>query len=211
MKRHEEWDYYLLINDDVEIMENLFYELINTNLWIEQKFHQPGIVSGITCSSGDHSKRTYGGRVWANRLFAKTRPILPNGEPQLCTFTNANIMLVPRAIVDQIGIFYGGYQHGYADYDYSCMARKKGIPVIVTAHFCGICDNDHVDKRGVATKVISMNLKERKAYFKHPLHSSRDYLSYVRRNMPIRYPISLLGGFINLYFPKLYYQIDRIR
>lgn len=44
--------------------------------------------------------------------------------------TNANILLVPKVVVDKIGIFYEGYKHGRANNDYSLLARRKGIPVL---------------------------------------------------------------------------------
>ena len=208
LKRHSEWDYYLLINDDTVMMENLFEELFNAQEYVKEKYSVEGIVSGITCATDDTSKLTYGGDVWVNRFLGTTRRLTPNGKPQMCDFTNANILLVPTKVVDKIGIFIDEFQHGKADYDYSNTARKTGIPVVLTAHFCGCCDYDHIDEKAVARKVTSMNLKERKAYFSCPIHSIRDYLLLVKRTAPMRYPMALFGRMLNLYFPKLYYRLS---
>ena len=125
---------------------------------------------------------------------------------------NANILLVPKEVVDKIGIFYTGYRHGNADYDYGVIARKAGYPVVITSHFCGIADNDHVDhNRQIAEKVLSMTLKERKKWFDHPLHSNRDYMCFVRRVSPLRYPMVWFGELLRLYIPSVYYELNGIR
>ena len=208
MKRHSNWDYYLLINDDTEMMENLFEELFFAEKYAMDHYEQEGIVSGITCATDDSTKLTYGGDVWSNRLLGTTRRLKPNGEPQICDFTNANILLVPTKVVDKIGIFIDEFQHGKADYDYSNTARKAGIPVVLTAKFCGRCDRDHIDERGIARKVSAMSLKERKEYFSSPIYSIKDYLLLVKRTAPMRYPMVLFGRMLNLYFPKLYYGLS---
>ena len=71
MKRHNEWDYYLLLNDDTELMDNVFYELFNAEHWSVEKFKREGIVSGITCSTNNPMELTYGGDIFVNRLLAK--------------------------------------------------------------------------------------------------------------------------------------------
>ena len=211
MKCHSEWDYYLLINDDTVMMPNLFEEIFSAQAYSQKQFGQEGIVSGITCATDNPTKLTYGGDVWVNRFLGTTRRLQPNGEPQVCDFTNANILLVPSKVVDRVGIFYYAYQHGKADYDYSHTARKAGFPVILTSNYCGYCDNDHIDKKDIARKVSSMALKERKKYFSNPIHSIKDYLLLVRRTAPLRYPMVWCGRMLNLYFPKLYYRLNGFR
>ena len=211
MKHNAEWDYYLLINDDTIILENVFTELLYAEQYAIKKFGKKGVVSGTTCAINNPTKMTYGGDVWVNKFLAKSKPLVSNGEPQLCDLTNANILLVPTEIVEHIGIFYAGFQHGQADYDYSNSVRKAGYPVVITANFCGRCDNDHLDTNELAQKVIGMSLKERKVFFNNPIHSSRDYLRFVRRISPFRVPLVWIGRKFNLYFPKLYYHISNKR
>lgn len=211
MKRHSEWDYYLLINDDTEMMPNLFSELFEAESFVKERFGKQGIVSGITCATDDPTKLTYGGDLIVNRFLSTKKRLGPNGNPQLCDQTNANILLVPKCVVDKISVFYEGYTHGYADSDYSQMARRKGIPVVLTANFCGKCDQDHGSEADLAKKLTAMSLKQRKAYFEHPLHSTPEYFTYIRRNATLRLPMVWLGRMTNLYCPKLYYRINRIR
>ena len=211
MQRHDEWDFYLLINDDTEMMDNLFDELFRAQKYAIEQYGQEGLISGITCAKDDPKTLTYGGSIWKNRFLATRKLLKPNGQPQSCDLTNANILLVPYRVVDKLGIFYEGFRHGNADYDYSNSARKAGIPVVLTANFCGRCDRDHLDLKERAKKVVSMNLKQRKDYFNNPVHSSDDYLLLVKRISPIRYPFVWLGRTLNLYLPKIYYRMSGLR
>ncbi len=211
MKRNEEWNFYLLLNDDAVLLDNVFDELFDALNYSIHHYGKEGIVSGITCAMDDPNKLTYGGEVWENKLLATSKRVSPNGAPQSCDLTNANILLVPEIIVRRLGILYEGYRHGQADFDYSNMARKAGIPVILTAHFCGRCDRDHMNGEEILKKIVSMTLSERKAFFNDPVHSNRDYLLFIRRVSPIRFPLVWIGRMLNLYCPKLYYYISGTR
>lgn len=203
------YEYYLLLNDDTDMLPDCFNELFATHDYCLKNYGKEGIYSGITCGKSDPTVMTYGGSVWINRFLGTEKRLDKSNTPQLCDMTNANILLIPKGVVKIIGIFYEGYSHSNADYDYSIMASKKRIPVLVTANYCGACEKDHPDRTIQAKKIISMSLKERQAYFSHPLHSADDFLTFRRRTTPLRYPIVLLGRMLNIYFPKIYYRLDR--
>lgn len=211
LKRHAEWDYYLLINDDVEFLPCVFDELFQANDFAIKKYCVEGICSGLTCATDDTNKITYGGGCWKNKFLATTKELEYNGKPQFCDFTNANILLIPKYVVDKMGIFHKGYHHGKADYDYTCVASKKGVPIVLTAHPCGKCDNDHVKYSVIAKQVVSMSLKERIAFYCKPINSIHDYLLLVRRTSPLRYPMVAFGRFINVVAPKFYYKLKGIK
>ena len=143
LKRSDNYDFFLLLNDDTNVFENCFDELFNANDYSIREYNKMGIYSGITCFVSNPNRISYGGSVWVNRLLAKSKMLEPCGKPQLCDMTNANILLVSKDVVNEIGILYEGYSHAIADYDYSINARKRGIPVLVTAGICGKCDDDH--------------------------------------------------------------------
>lgn len=210
-KRHSEWSFYLLLNDDTNIFPEAFSLLIQTHLYSMEHYRISGVYTGATCAKDDKSRCTYGGDVWINRIKGTTRRLSPSGTPQMCDVANANIMLVESSVVDKIGMLCKDYQHSLADYDYAIRARKAGIPVLLTSDYCGVCDNDHVDSKELAERICSMSLGERRRYFKHPVHSSCDYLRFIRNTSIIRWPMVWVGRMFNLYFPRFYYKLSGIR
>lgn len=211
LKHHKEWDYYLLLNDDTTINAYCFNELMHTEAYSLDHYKQLAVVSGITCSADDPTKITYGGDIIPNKFNGRQIRLGRSSEPQMVDLTNANILLVPKEVVDKIGIFYEGYKHGRADNDYSMLARRKGIPVLITPGACGMCENDHGSKVDFRDKVIKMSQKERTAYFNHPIRCNHDYLTFIRRNMPARYPLSWMFRMMLTYCPKLYFRINGAR
>lgn len=200
------WDYYLLLNDDTEMTEDCFSDLFYTQNYSVDHHGNFALVSGIIAAKENHNEITYGGEILLTKFTAKLQRLKPSGTPQQCDMTNANILMVPKALFERIGVFYP-YTHSCADSDYSVMAKKAGFPVYVTSKICGYCDFDHWTKADDREKIIKMTLKERKAYFAHPLHSNKDYLTMIRRIMPWRYPFVWIFRNMVVYAPKTYYKI----
>ena len=211
LKQHKEWDYYLLINDDTDVFENMFFEMVSTQVYSKEHFGKEGLVSGVCCSKSDYSVVTYSGDVWVNKFLATEKRLNAIGIPQRCDMANANIMLVPRYVVDKLGIFDKAYIHGVADYDYTVRANKAHIPVLISGNVCGKCDNDHMTHRDRVHKMTTMTLNERKVYFSFPTHSRKDHITWVKKHAPLRYPMVLIGGVLELYFPKLYFGLSNVR
>ncbi len=205
------WDFFLLVNDDTIVYNDCFRILIETNCYSLDTYHRPGLYSGITCKIGDPERITYGGAVWTNRFLVKYRQLTPTGYPQMCEIANANILLVPVEVMNEIGILNDYYQHGFADFEYSIKARKRGIPVLVTSEICGECDNDHIKNIDSLGTVSKLDLRERREFYKSPLHPNRDYLYYIRHNFPERYPFVVIGRFLSLYFPQVYCLLRKLR
>lgn len=203
------WDFYLLLNDDTILLPNVFDELLGAHKYSLQHYGMGGIYSGITCDPNDPSKMTYGGDLWVDGSYSKTKRLEPTGVPQLCNMTNANIFMVDRSVVEKIGIFYP-YEHGCADNDYTTQARKHNIPVLITGNFCGQCEHDHFDEQEHRQQLEKMTLRERKAYFSSPLNSNKDRLTYMKRNMPSRLPFVWCGRMIDIYCPYLYSSSRKI-
>lgn len=210
-KGHREIDFYLLLNDDTNMHENAFSLLLQAHEYSITNYGVGGIYTGATCAKEDINKCTYGGAVWVSQFKGLYKKVLPINIPQKCDLTNANILLVASEVVDRIGFLCEDYQHGLADFDYAIRANRKGIPVLLTAGYCGACDYDHISSEQIADKVIKMSLSERKKYFNHPVHSNKDYMRFIRNTSPVRLPMVWLGRQLNLYFPKLYYKLSAHR
>ena len=211
LKEQQQWDYYLLLNDDTYVRQNLFDELFAADKYSLEHFGCRGIYSGITCSPTDERIITYGGDIFTTKAKGRTIRLQPTGVPQTADLTNANILWVHPSVVDAIGIFYQGYKHGCADYDYSLRAKKKQIPTLVTANICGTCERDHHSNKEEIQQLMNMTLRERREFVNSPTHSDSDYLTFVRRNLPTKYPFSYIVRKIRLYCPRLYYLLTNAR
>lgn len=211
LMRHQEWDFYLLLNDDTDISQDALTLLMQTHEYCIKHYNKCGIYSGATCAKDNSGLCTYGGNIWINKFKGVYKRLSPLGIPQICDMANANILLVPSDVVNNIGTLSYDYQHSLADFDYTIRARNNKIPVLLTSKFCGSCDRDHIDPQIEANRVCSMSFFERMKYFQHPLHSIRDYLRFIYNTSPMRLPIVFVGRVLNLFCPKLYYRLNKIR
>ncbi len=211
LKNNQKWDYFLLLNDDTTPHKNMFEELFEADDYCKKHYKRKGIYSGIICMPGNPSTITYGGSVFANKTKGRQIMLQPTGVPQQADMTNANILLIHHSVVDEIGIFHRAFQHGCADYDYSMQAVKSGIPVLVTSYICGECEHDHDTQKEEIMRLINMSLRERIRYVKSPVHSDSDYLLFVRRNLLLRFPQSIIMRTFRVFFPKIYYYITNER
>ena len=205
------WEYFLLLNDDTNVWSNLFDELFGADTYGFNKTGRHGLSSGITCQPNQTEKITYGGFIFESNAKGVHVLAQPAGGPQAVDMTHANILLIHHQVVDDCGIFYKGYIHGVADEDYCMMAKRKKFPTMVTAHVCGECPNDHYSQEQEANMLMGLSLAERRKYVNNPTHSDSDYLLFVRRNLPLRFPVAWLMRQIRLYWPKIYYQITLFR
>lgn len=115
------YDYYLWLNDDVELYPIFYQELMEC----QQLNNNHCIVSGIVENVIDH-EIIYGG-------YDKNKNIIhPSNNPQNITFLNGNVVLIPQSVVSQIGIIDPKYHHDLGDVDYGLRAIKKGVKVLTT-------------------------------------------------------------------------------
>lgn len=129
MAAEEKYDYYLMINDDVDFFEDAL-EIMFSN------YYKAGENCGIvgTTKAMASEAYTYGGRD-KNEKF-----VCPEAENRECVWANWNCFLVNREIVEKVGIIDGKYQHAWGDYDYSYRMRKKGYKIYVADTCVGRCD-----------------------------------------------------------------------
>ena len=211
LKRQTEWDYYLLLNDDTIMNGNAFEELFKTHHYVLEHTGKPGIYSGMTSDLHDIHHITYSGAVYDDASKSQYHKVMPDGKPLKVDITNANILLVPREIVCHVGIFYKGYIHGGADYDYAMTVARHGYSAFITEKVCGQCEYDHKKGGEIIEDFRQMSFRERYQYVHHPVHGDHDYLLFLKRHIPHKYPISWLLHKIRLLAPSVYAMICRKR
>ena len=208
----DDYDFYLLINDDTLLKNECICELFNTNNYALTNFGKRGVYSGFVSSAYDESRITYGAKKYYNSFKTRAELLHPIGKPQECTLVNANILLVSKDVVDSIGILDDIYIHAAADMDYGMKAYRKGFPVLTTSYVCGFCENDHDNSDTEREKVVNMTLKERKAYIDRPnIKQYHDSAAYYWRYDKLRFVLLKCSYFLNLFCPSIYYRIYKRR
>lgn len=202
-----ECNFYLLINDDTEVWDNLFVELFSCHEYALKVCGNGGVYSGNTSWFDDRTKISFGGKVSSGGAFGRFRRLIPNGSPQRCDIVNANILMVSSNVVYKIGIFPTCYIHGAADNDYGMRANHAGLPVLITASFCGSCDADNYNYYNEMKKLKTMSIIERIDYFRFPVRSIHDTLEFSIRWRKCMVPIILLMHYLQLLSPSLYFKL----
>ncbi len=195
------YDGFLLLNDDTNVYENVFEQLMSTHQECTRTQGSGGIYIGST-KDADSGNFTYGGASFRNRFLFKYEFLQPNGAVQSCELGNANIMLVSNDAVDRVGILSEGYRHGVADYDYTLKALNKKIPLLIPPAFCGTCSHDHSD---IYETFAKKPIKERYRLLKHPLGLDfNSNLLLMRRHFPLRVPFVVAAALLKVIFPRVY-------
>lgn len=189
--------FYLLLNDDTMLNEDAVAILLKNCAMHSQA---PSICIGSTCDnhSGEISyggwKLEAKGRWKSSRIHSKT-------SYMDCDFGNANIMLVPHAVVEKIGILAEHFTHSLADYDYTLKAKKAGFRVQVAPGFLGSCIDDH----GRNWKSSNTTLKERIQYLKSPKGLAyKEYLQFIKDHFPLSYPSAFVKLWMKTFFPFIW-------
>lgn len=212
MNADSEYDFYLLINDDTILKENVFNELFSTHRYALKNYGKSGVYTGFVSSINDESKITYGAKIYSNSFFSKAIALRPIGTPIECSMVNANILMVNVAVVKSIGILDENFIHAAADMDYGLRARKAGYPVLTTPGVCGYCEYDHDGSDAEQVKVCSMSLSERKNYLDRPnVKQYQDSILFYWKYDKVRWLIFRLSYFLNLFAPSIYYKLYKRR
>lgn len=126
--------FYLWFNDDVDLRR----DAVRVMLDVYQGARDPAaIIVGATCDP--HTGKTCTGGM-IRKSWRNTRVIDPADRPLMVDTCNGNILLVPRAAEDRLGMIDGRYTHCFADCDYGLRARRVGIPLLLTPGHLGKCE-----------------------------------------------------------------------
>jgi len=192
-------DYYLLLNDDTVLDENAISILLSSS---SDQLHEniPAICIGSTCDNNS-GQISYGGWKLQAKGRWKSSRIHSFTSYLDCDFGNANIMLVPHAVVEEIGILASHFTHSLADYDYTLKAKRAGFRVQVAPGFLGSCIDDH----GRNWKSYNTTLKERISYLKSPKGLAyKEYLYFIKDHFPMSYPSVFVKLWMKTFFPFIW-------
>lgn len=125
----KDYDFYLWLNDDTFVYDNMLKVLIEAALETKEK----AIVVGAT-ESTDHSEITYGGRLKDGKIPP------PNGRLVKVNHFNGNIVLIPQAVYQALGNLDPYFTHSKGDFDYGLRAKKVGVDIYQAGEVLGGCD-----------------------------------------------------------------------
>ena len=126
--RSDRFDFYLWLNDDTFLEKDALKKILQDY----QLLSSPAIFTAA-CKRPNSEEFSYGGENIKG--FA-----LPNGSPQRVSLINGNCSLIPREIVQKIGILSPKYTHGLGDFDYGLRAIEAGFSCYTTSEYLAQCE-----------------------------------------------------------------------
>lgn len=139
----ENYDAYLLLNDDTYIFNDAIYSMIET---LNSEYRESGnsaIIIGTTKASYSDTV-TYGGLIRKGKLRPFSFMLADTRKKNiLCTSMNGNCVLVPSCVVKKIGFLDEKFRHAMGDIDFGLRATKADIKLIAT-RYIGICDRNPI-------------------------------------------------------------------
>jgi GT2 family glycosyltransferase len=195
-------DYYFLLNDDTLLEKDAIIKLLK---YYDIYGTEPNAIA--IGSTIDHNNEiSYGGRLLYNQNKVQNYTAYSETEYVDCDLANANIMLVPREIVERVGILSDQYTHSIADFDYTLKAKKAGFKAVVMPGVLGSCIDDHGNnwKTGKAT------LKERISYLKSPKGLAyKEYMAFIKHHFPTHAPEAFFKLWMKTLFPVIWDKFKR--
>jgi GT2 family glycosyltransferase len=124
------YDYYLWLNDDTILYPYAIHELLLA--------YGKVLAMSIICGS-IHSKD---GNFTYGLSQINGEPIMPNNKNLKGTFVNGNCVLISKKVYHLVGNLDACFPHAIGDFDYGLRAKKKGVHLLTTAKFIGICEKN---------------------------------------------------------------------
>lgn len=180
-------DLYLLVNDDTMVGRGALLELLQ--ITGSPASRRIGVGAINDPASG---KATYGGRRGANGMIL----VAPTGQPESCETFNANLVLIPRAVFLELGVFHHAYTHGMGDFDYGFQASRRGIQVLQTPGFVGACSHN---SPGGSWLDRTLSRRERLKRLHSPkAHPWKEMVAYHRRNTGWLWPYRCITPYLRI-------------
>ncbi len=130
-KAHDDFDFYIWLNDDTVLKKNALIELLECQRLLPDETLVCGAIS-----SADKNTFTYGG------LDKQGSPVIPDGTVQSCYVINGNCVLISKKICDAIGLLDPVFPHAIGDHDYGLRAIANNFKVVTTREYIGFCERN---------------------------------------------------------------------
>lgn len=160
----EDPDFYLWLNDDVELYPDAVARLFATHREVcglklnvcktkddarvdkllntkpeTPNCQPPSVIIVGSCCDPKTGEHTYGGQRRPGKHPAKLVPVEPQDVPVECDTFEGNIVLVPRCVFKKIGSMRS-FKHTMGDIDYGYLTTVAGGCIYVAPGFVGLCE-----------------------------------------------------------------------
>ncbi len=195
-------DAFLWLNDDVALDPDAFVRL--SQAWETMRSRCSDEAFLIAAATrGSDGGITYGGmrRVRSPYAFRLT-PVSPRDVLVDIDTFNGNIVLVPRLVVERIGVNDPAFYHNLGDMDYGLRARRAGVSVMLAPGTLGCCEAN-LAKRERGFGAIGLPLREqwRKVNTHHGL-PFRSWWRFTRRHSGVWFLLHFLLPYRKLIVPR---------
>lgn len=170
-KAGKAYDYCLLFNDDVDFVPSAIEGLCKKDdscIWVGPTSDESGGLS-------------YGGVVKSSKWCPKTEIVMADTpEGHVCDTFNANCVLIPWNMFEQLDNIDPAYTHSMGDFDYGFSAKKKGYIIRVSDTFVGACPDNPVS---VSWRNTELSRKERLRRKESPKGlPGKEWFHYLNKN-----------------------------
>lgn len=128
-----DFDYMLMINDDVEFFENSIQNMVSQSV-----LQNNSVVVGTMCN--DSGKMSYGAVKYISGY--KYRKMETSEWEQPADTFNANCVLIPYSAFVTVGVMDSYYKHTLGDFDYGLSLKIKDFKIYPSKEFVGQCNNN---------------------------------------------------------------------
>lgn len=190
------YEYYLWINDDVELYDNSIERLMNISNTVKDKMC---IIVGYTLDK-DRTTVSYGGqRISKGIIPLDIHMIQPTEHIEECDTMHGNCVLINCSVVDKIGIIDPFYTHGFGDVDYGLNARRNNIPIYLSNFPVGLCESNPNSNRSYVYKNKSLiqRFKTMNSWRHRPV---KDWFYFTKKFGGRLWFIRFVGPYIKLIF-----------
>lgn len=205
----EDFDYYLWLNDDVDLFPDSIARAVSASLSLTHKGDDLHLIVGAMRDSNGNT--TYSGYERAQSILPwRFRRIDPH-ETSLrrCATVNGNFLLVNRSLSKLIGNIRPQFVQMHADFDYGLRANSRGGSCWVLPGYAGICESNVSGRKNF--KDPTLPLSERIALMEHPLgYPLRSNLAY-SRNFGIWGLAAVVAPYAAVLMPRLPFFLANFR
>ena len=202
----EAHDFYIWINDDVELFDNCLRTLLDTHQILQQTHKRGGIVIGSTCdTSGNFS---YGGLIRAGNsgFIRRYEQLPPSARPLPCVTMNGNCVLISSDAAKMLGNIDTAFRHGIADFDYGLRATQVGVPIWIMPGYAGLCTHDHLVEGSYLDRTLPLAVRWRKITSPKGL-APYAWFTYCRRHTGWVWPLHYAWPYVKVLVSWFTYRL----